>query len=57
MLNMVFEPIAQGLSGKKGTSSKRRVGTQEKLRRSNLSPEVKDQILEDQITNMGLVIK
>ena len=57
MLNMVFEPIAKGLGGKKGKSSNRRTLTQRKLKQSGKSPQQRDQMLLDRLNSMGLNVK
>jgi len=56
MLNMIFEPIANGLGGKKSKSS-RKTTTQRKLRQSGKTAEQRDQMLIDRLSGMGINVK
>jgi hypothetical protein len=64
MLNMVFEPIAQGLTGVKiGKNGKVRQntntspGTQRKLKQTGASPQVQDQMLISRLGSLGIDVK
>ena len=64
MLNMVFEPIAQGLSGAKiGKNGKiiqktnESAGTQRKLKATGASPQVQDQMLISRLGSLGIDVK
>ena len=64
MLNMVFEPIAQGLSGTKiGRNGKviqrgnTSAGTQRKLKATGASPQVQDQMLISRLSSLGIDVK
>ncbi len=64
MLNMVFEPIAQGLTGvkmgkdgKMRQSGKKSAGTQKKLKQTGASPQAQDQMLISRLSSLGIDVK
>tara|TARA_R110002167_G_scaffold252447_2_gene458765 strand:+ start:2176 stop:2439 length:264 start_codon:yes stop_codon:yes gene_type:complete len=62
MLNMVFEPIAQGLSGVKGNKGKGRPSTtgprtQQKLKKTGANAQVQDQMLISRLGSLGIDVK